>query len=189
VSEFVNYNKRGITLPAGCKDLAEVLRRKALRKTHWVVPAGKLIAQVTTKSEKNFSGTLGAIRLHVAKVYLSRAQLVGLSISPPDDSYSVEVFRMDGQELAACMTFGNDRERERTVRAFCAAHSLHVPRETSLPDTSSPDPPFEFSYLISPMPSEHQMLSKIATDFFLEICQVNEKSLLKFCYFEITIAA
>ena len=51
MSEFVNYNKRNVTLPEGCKDLADVLQRKARRKIPWLKLTRTIVqpAEVTTE--------------------------------------------------------------------------------------------------------------------------------------------
>ena len=114
----------------------------------------------------------------------SRAQLVGLSVRRPSDPFSLEIFRLEGQDVTAYVTFGNDPEREQAVRGFFAAHSLRIP-----PERRNSRQPFlnhfsQNSFALVPMPCEPQMLAKIAADFFTEVCEADNSSQLEFYFFE-----
>ena len=63
MSEFVNYKKRKITLPAGCKDLADLLRPHGQHGIHGEIGLG---AQPTTTRDWVVTGTLSDMAQNLA---------------------------------------------------------------------------------------------------------------------------
>lgn len=66
MSGFVNYNKRDVQLPTGCKDLIDVLNLQGAK------PAPEIGFQASVVSTPNFSGELSDIPRHVARLLSSR---------------------------------------------------------------------------------------------------------------------
>jgi hypothetical protein len=188
MSGFVNYNKRGVDLPPGCKDLHDLLVSKSLRKKPLLLMPEKR-AKALESHEENTWGTINEIRQRVAQVFASRAQLVGLTASPPTDDFSFGVYRIEGQDPVAYIMFGDDKDREQTVRGFYVAYRLHLPAESWKPGNASYDLPFNWSYPISPMPCNHLLLSAIAMNFFTEACGMDKTSKILFRLFEASSAA
>jgi hypothetical protein len=85
MSEFVNYRKRGITLPKGCKNLFDVLQSHGLPKLASGVQTGAIPADeepVVTRGE-SVTGKLSDIGKYVAMVFESRARSFLLMVTPP----------------------------------------------------------------------------------------------------------
>src|SRR6266568_946681 len=113
MSEFVNYNKRGITLPPGCKDLSDLLKPKGLRNAPGPILA---VEQPPVVREETLTATLAEIEQHVAMVFQSQARLFALEIFLPGEPASVQIIRWERMEISASVVFGKGAEPERAMR-------------------------------------------------------------------------
>jgi hypothetical protein len=104
VSEFVNYSKRSVTLPDGCKDLADVLKRKST-----------VIAQTSTCK-------LSDIGKYLSKAWASSTPELCLWFTPGNQvDFSLEqlrfsVQRLPGKGLHADVTVKIGTEAETVLR-------------------------------------------------------------------------
>src|SRR5690349_4819441 len=98
MSQFVNYNKRSVKLPPGCKELSDLFKPKSLRKTH-----GSLLGaqQPLAPHEQTFFGTLASIEEHIAQVFRSRAQACAMIITPSGKQLTLHIYRVAGVMVAA----------------------------------------------------------------------------------------
>jgi hypothetical protein len=175
MSEFVNYNKRSITLPKGCKDLADLLNRGRKGATaslpkvevlnHWEVAGGL----------EQFEGTL-------AKFFGSTAWACTLSATLGDD-VSLALNRMEGH-VDACFSFIHSEEREHEIRELLTRHGLEQPQTA---DKGTPFPTFIPGALVwgtlRPIPSEPIKLKAVFDDLFRAMAGTSE-ILLQYGFFE-----
>lgn len=184
MSEFVNYNKRSIQLPPGCKDLTDLFKPVWLRKlSEGVVPPDMPVV-LRNDSVKE---TLGNIEKHVAVVFDSRADGCHLTISSLDEKLAVSVYRMT-DSITSHITFIHDETREKAMRIFFDCHGLEVPRATEMPKEFNPafypNIPVWSLFELSPMPSGALAFSRIASDLFRDFCGMNDQSELQFSLME-----
>src|SRR5579871_2983005 len=85
-SKFVNYQKRGFTLPAGCKDLGDLLRPRLPGPN----VAGGKINPIKPQCSGFAKGTSADIEKNVATFLGSKAEFLGMGISDTEDR--IEVF-------------------------------------------------------------------------------------------------
>lgn len=123
MSKFVNYNKRSIQLPPGCKDLADLLKTKILTADALANDpdyGGKMRREL-------ISGTITNVPQQVSKVFHSEARYISLVIGEPRNHYTVCVSRFEKSEFSAYVTAESNPEREQAVRAVLGAYNLEVP--------------------------------------------------------------
>jgi hypothetical protein len=184
MSEFVNYNKRGIQLPPGCKDLTDLFKPAWLRK----LPKGLAPPDMpVVLRDDSVTETLGNIEKYVASVFNSRADWCYLTLSSLDEKPAMSVCRMT-DSITSDVTFIHDETREETMRAFFDRHGLEAPRANEIPKGFNypfyPNIPIWCVFSISPMPSGAPAFSKIARDLFRDFCGMNDQSELQFSLVE-----
>jgi hypothetical protein len=173
MNEFVNYKKRNINLPWGCKNLLDVLHPQQLK-------AG--IPDVTMAHEKSFVGTFSDIEKHVSMMFESRALLFMLGMDAPDDRLKLEVSRMEGGIMFAWVEFREDSGQEAAIRSFLAREGLKAPCVAGTPASFIPDSPV--SYRISPLPIDPRGLAELFTNLLREVGGLKEDAELRFHCFE-----
>ena len=122
MGEFVNYKKRSVELPPGCKDLMDVLLKTSKRKTslpittRWVpVP----------KPERIAAHGLDHIPRFMTRDLKSTAKFTSLSIELPGREIGIGVYRhSEPGTLALMLCVYRDTEEERAIRAFFAGHQV-----------------------------------------------------------------
>ena len=188
MSKFVNYKKRKVTLPAGCKNLMDLLEPHPLRglhDIHDILASGELPAS-TRKWVA--TGTLADIARSVAPVFESRALAFTLDISLSGDQL-VGVGRFGDGEMWSALSVQAGTDRERSVRDFFTRQSLRLPEDTDMPSCFSPELPMHVRYDIIPHPTDAPHLARLLSDLLREVFGLNDESELSFNYVEITPAA
>jgi len=179
MSEFVNYNKRSIDLPAGCKNLGDLLKLKKSSNAAWYSHlAEDMVRSAATHGERT-SGTLGDISRQVAKLWDAKGRL---SISEPDKHFLVHVSCLYKWEATAALIVEGNSRQEQGTRNFFASHHLDIPQQSGMPFMFNPDIPYQSIYRVSPMPSDPEILSRILIDFLREVYGLDENSQLLFIY-------
>src|ERR1700730_11942341 len=137
MNEFVNFKKRGITLPRGCKNLIDLLQPPAQLTFERAQRA------VVTRNE-TVSGTLAEVGKYVQVAFESRGLMLALVISSPDQRLEVDLMRMKGGEFRASAVFQRDQQVEQAVRNFFVGRRLQVPEDSETPrDFFLPDVPVQ----------------------------------------------
>jgi hypothetical protein len=181
--EFVNYNKRSIQLPPGCKDLTDLFKPAWLRNLPKAVAPREVPDVLRNES---VTETLGNIGKHVAIVFDSRADLCRLTISSLDEKLAVSVCRMT-DSITSNVTFIHDATREKAMRAFFDRHGLEAPRAKEMPKGFKflfPGLPVCSLFELSPMSCGAPAFSKIASDLFRDFFGMNDQSELQFSLIE-----
>ena len=179
MSDFVNYNKRSITLPFGCKNLAEVLARKSSS------------GHRDRKCEKKWKcEKLSAIDEYVFQAWGSSAEDVFLFISPgklvepgQDPGLRFTLHRLPGQGLTASVQVRMGSEQEAALRLFLERHSYALPN-TTVPAKFNPDLPIEIVWNITPLPVKASELASLAKAIFRQVCRLADDSTVTVCYQE-----
>jgi hypothetical protein len=183
MSQFVNYNKRSIQLPSGCKDLADLFKPAGL--LHLPNSSAPHQDPVVLRDD-SFTATLGSIEKCAATFFDSRASGFYLTISSPDEKLSLSVFRMT-EDIMSKVTFLHDEAREKAMILFLDRHGFEAPRAHEMPNyfwISLPDLPVWTIFALSPIPSAAPAFSKIACELFRDFCGMNDQSELRFSLVE-----
>ncbi|SPE55066.1 hypothetical protein SBV1_2030019 [Verrucomicrobia bacterium] len=176
MAQFVNYKKRSIDLPPGCKDLMDVLNPASRRSpTGWL--AGKRLELV--KHEEHSAGLLSDIGKHLTRVLQSRAQVSALCVSTKDNRTVLEIAHEREGAMAAYGTFPKDAAKGQAAKAFLDRYGFH-PSQFSGTSVS-------FSSLF-PLAPKTPLLAKLAVDLFSELGGLGEKSEVQFRYLELRSA-
>jgi hypothetical protein len=170
MADFVNYKKRSVTLPSGCKNLNDVLQAEAVS------------AEVQYK--RTFAGGIEDVEEQITMVYESPAQSFTFAISGPDRKLKLGMHRMGSDAIRAYVEVPSGSELEKAVRSFFAQHGLEVPKDSGAPSQFLPDMPWEYTFNISPLPSDPAELAKLVCDLLREAFGLNEESKLTFVFIE-----
>ena len=188
MSKFVNYKKRSIELPSGCKDLIDVLRRNAGLERLDNIPAGNGFHGVFPGVICGgfFEGHLSDIGKYVAMVFDSRALAFFLIVNPPDGGVTLTVYRGEDGTTHASLEVQVGTEREKAVRSFLAPRGLHIPDDSGMPSQfASALPVYRFCDLL-PLAPEAPLLSKLVEELFRRAFGLSDDSKLCFRYQEMT---
>jgi hypothetical protein len=184
MSEFVNYRKRSVTLPSGCKDLNDLLQPYGL-KGHW----GNLLTDIVTSpgtppvvpNIELFAGKISDIQKYVAMVFEPRtSRALMLKATSRDDLFAIQVVRLEGG-ISAEVEVQAWTNQEKAVRSFFALRGLHIPAESLMPPQFHPDLPWQVTFDISPLPPEPPLLSKFLADLLRDAFGLSDDSELTFC--------
>ena len=175
MADFVNYNKRDASLPAGCKDLLDVLYQKS--QSAECLGAEDKMRHIVRK------GTLAMVESNVSRALQSRSPHLLLSISPPAKCLQFVLQRQPvvGMLARVQVTMGSSTEID--LRRFLEVRGFRTP-DQSVPKFFSPNLPVEMNCDISSAVGDPGGIVKLATDLFREVCRLSDKEELTFLYCE-----
>ena len=185
MSDFVNFNKRSITLPAGCKDLIDVLRPHGVGLESFWDQLGTDLSHATARGS-TVTGGLSEIEKYVRMAFGSRAHVFILNISPTDWRLTLSLIRVLTNPMRASVLLETNTPQEAAVRRFFVDHHMQWPAGSSTPSQFSPQLPVHLICYISPLPSDAVVLSGLASDLFRESCGLTDESEL--CYHHLELA-
>jgi len=186
VSKFVNFQKRSVQLPPGCKDLIDVLYPDRRRKSH----GGSIqFAPRPLKTIRDDSITVAVADAgkYVTDMWHSRAWMRQLVISALDDRFNLHIYGTDDGQKAATAWLASDESREHALRDCFARHGLNPPPppdESVAPISFVPNVPVQVVYPLSPIPAEATVMSDLVMLLLREICGLNAESEIRVHYFE-----
>jgi len=167
MSKFVNFKKRSVSLPVGCKDLVDLLEPAHRRKATELFASDSNLRATRDDSFvdrlSNLSSTIGAI-------LQSEARMAMLGVSSLDDRLSLDIHRMDGETLSTSMTFAQNPESERKMRAIFERLGLRAPSDSGIPGSFLRDQPVQLIYRIEPEPSTPPDLARLSSAIFQDFC-------------------
>lgn len=186
MSKFVNYKKRSVALPAGCKNLIDLLGPHGVPKLVGSVPAGSISPheRPTVTRGESVAGRLSGIEKYVTMVFESRTPSFILLITPPDERFRIQADRMQDGKMRVSVMVQAGTDRERAVRSFLAYRGLQVPEDAEMPPQFIPDLPVHITYDISPLPSEASVLSRLIAGLSRDAFGLSDDSELRFRYYE-----
>jgi hypothetical protein len=179
MSDFVNYNKRTFNLPAGCKDLIDLL---ALGPAVAGRPAPGY-GELPVKVVRGGAGTVPLQQLgeYVSKVCGSPSNIVQFIASSPEERLTISLDRTHsfaGSKLTLSVMAKNEAE-EGAIRGFFEGKGLG-------PASGQPAPglPVQLSYPIPALHAHSWVLAAILIEFFKVVCGLDEQAELRYCYNE-----
>jgi hypothetical protein len=193
MSKFVNYKKRSVALPPGCKDLIDVLQSHKNSKLLTGIDTSAVPPdqQIAVTRDESAAGRLADIEKYLSMVFDSRAWAFMLTISLSGEQFTLEVDRAPdvASVVMASVVVQSNSDQEKAVRSFFARRGLHLPDDWGVPPQFVPDVPWQITYEIAPCPSHAAQLSKLLVDLSREALGLNDESQLCFQLHEITKAA
>jgi hypothetical protein len=174
MNEFVDYKKRDINLPGGCKDLLDVLQPQQVKAA---------VPDLTTVREGSCAAALSDTGKYVWLVFGSRVLLFMLEMDAPDHGLKLSLSRMEGGIMFASVEFRENSGREAAIRSFLAREGLKVPCVVGTAADFIPDSPV--SYRISPLPTDGRGLAVLLTSLFRDVGGLKEDAELRFHWYEL----
>lgn len=181
MAEFVNYHKREVTLPAGCKNLIDVLKSQGEREWQNFLP--ELSGGI--QSGGTFNAKLSEMTRFVTMAYQSRGWFFNLVVSPPDERISFEVSVLRDCIRSASVLVPVGTGVETSVRRFFANHGLSLPGEEQPVAKFYAEAPVYLICRIEPMPPDPSTLGKFAIDLFREVCGLSDDAELTYRHDEL----
>lgn len=176
MGKFVNYKKRGVELPPGCKNLVDVLdkgpKRKALSAvgTQWIP---------LPKPERFATRGLDHLLRFMARVLESRAKFTSLHIALPGSEAGISVFRhSEPGTLDLVLFIQRNTEEERAIRVFFAGHNIK-PTVDYLPLPVSPTSVRGLQY---PLPQEALAAGNLIRGFLQTVHGLTEEAGIDFTF-------
>jgi hypothetical protein len=176
MGKLVNYKKRSVELPPGCKDLVDVLRKVSKSKTcrpiksQWVpVPKPE---QIATRG-------LDHILRFMTRVLESTAKFTSLKIELPDREAAISVLRHSRPGILDLMLFVcRDTEEERAIRAFFAQQQVAA----TVDYLCRPVTPSSTRGLRYPLPQDATAASSLIGDFLRAVHGLTEEAGIDFTF-------
>src|SRR5947207_13581446 len=109
MSQFVNYKKRSVALPPGCKDLIDLLRPAGAHKADGTIPRDD---RPSVARGESVTGKLSEIGKYVAMVFHASAEVILLLMSTPDEQLTMNVDRDQSGRITASVLSGHGADRD-----------------------------------------------------------------------------
>ena len=136
MSDFVDYRKRPVTLPAGCKDLMDVLLHPGSSGPTATAPAAGLPAAkelaVVTHGQQ-WTGSLAQVERHLRRFFEARSELSTLMISSAAEDLTLMFYLRGLRQVFVLILLGSDAQLERTVRQFYGRRGIQPRQRYPIP--------------------------------------------------------
>jgi len=188
MSDFVNYNKRSITLPPGCKDLIDVLGREG-RHLEWLEKhLGIDLSRAITRGGV-VEGSILDIEKKVQQTVAGSALIFILKIVPADQRFTFTLQRLYQRPLQAILELETRTPQEAALQRSLAEHNLRTPDDSIAPGLTFPDLPWRLTWPIEPLPSTPLELSRLISEVLRDIGGLTAESTLAFRHHELVMPA
>jgi hypothetical protein len=132
--DFVDYNKRDVSLPSGCKDLADLLKPRAGAPD---VDSFLKWFRSRERRRESVMGTLADLPRHVSVLFASRAMACNLSLSLSDDRLTASFQKLFLRDGTLSVTLVQERtSQEGALLEFLSSHGLRLPTNLVQPKLS-----------------------------------------------------
>jgi hypothetical protein len=121
MSDFVNFQKRSVALPGGCKDLMDVLRRPAEE-------------QPTVTRGQRSDGGVRQVATYLGRLFESRSELATLMISSADENLTAMFYLRGGGQAFVLILIASDPALEAAVRGFYAKRGIQPVQTYPIPN-------------------------------------------------------
>jgi hypothetical protein len=163
MSEFVNYNKRDVGLPADCRDLTDLLRRN----DHRVIDPR--LEDFEIARDEVLTGTVSELEVHLLAFCKFQGPFSELRITEPDDQITVLFNRRVSSEVEGSISIPPGSPHQQVVRSFLKSRRLEWPEHSEFPKTIFPAVPVQIFREITPLPTDPAQLSRLTINFFLHV--------------------
>jgi hypothetical protein len=179
MSKFVNYSKRGFTLPPGCKDLIDLLepwrRRPGGSKAISTTPAPQI------REEHFRSAGLSQVERYVSMLVSCSGELFMLMIIIRDDRFPVILYRTQRESAVVLHLSAEDAHIDQTIRSFLGQLGVEPLHRLEVPDA--------FRALIYMLPADTSHITGLVTGLLRGVYGLSDVAGLDFRYYEIETAA
>ncbi len=180
MARFVNYQKRGVELPPGCKDLIDVLKGKWKAKADNVF-AGKW--EAVPKPDLFPSGGIGQIERYVTRILVSPAKFAALIMSSLDKQVVTGLYRHPCADTFDVVLFvrRNDEALEQAIRGFFKERGIDHTLDYLCSGGVEPNYMRALKY---PLPSDAKQTAGLLADLLKGVFALDAEAGLAFAYHE-----
>jgi hypothetical protein len=187
MARFVNYKKRRVTLPKGCKDLMDVIRPEEPQYSSSFVSHATCSV---VSSRTDVRGMVSELGKHVELALQPRGFSSTLTVSSLDDRIRFNVFvHHPDRVVRAAVIVDKTSIPAPAMEEFFEKHKLELRARPAVSGRFRSQEPKLGFFWISPLPSEAGSLSKLAADLFRSVCRLNDNSELRFVHCEMELAS
>lgn len=180
MSKFVNFKKRDVALPPGCKNLIDVLQPRPVRVRDMIGTAHRpMVAH-----GGSVTGGLADFEKYVGLVFASQALDFELVISPPGKRLTVHVNRTKGEAVCASVLVQAGTDIENALLQFLKNHDCTTLEDSGIPDFFNPSLPVHVHHDVLPVPTDAAQLARLLVGLFHDVCGVNDASEVNFNHWE-----
>jgi hypothetical protein len=172
MSQFVNFNKRGFTLPPGCKNLIDLLVPRHKR--------GKATSESftpLTMHRKHFpAGDLAQLERFAGMMLHSHGEAFVMEITAQALQWPVVLCRSNAERVTAILLTTCEVPQEEAIRAFFAGRAAEPMRESTDEGIRT---------LVYPLPLEIAPITALLAHLLQEVYALGDDTGLELSYHEI----
>jgi hypothetical protein len=170
MSDFVNFQKRSVALPGGCKDLIDVLRRPAEE-------------QPTVTRGHRSDGGVRQVATYLGRLFESRSELATLMISSADENLTAMFYLRGGGQVFVLILIASDPALEAAVRSFYAKRGIQPVQTYPIPKQEGGGLGWG---LVFPMPSLSIETAHLTGELLSHLSSAGQEVELHFRYYQPT---
>ena len=174
MSKFVDYSKRSVSLPAGCKDLADMLKPSAAA-TNLVVSSG---SSRQPTNLHNASGSPGDFLIRAEQLFGTSAPRASLAVGV-DGQRLFGLYRVAVDQMAIGAWVRDDSEHAQLVKKFSEQCDIHPVHDGICNPGNDPQPK---RYLMFTFPAEIARILQITSALLRVVYGLTDTSLVKFSH-------
>jgi hypothetical protein len=176
MGKFVNYKKRSIALPPGCKDLVDVLWKASHHKSSDPIAARWV---PVPKPERIATNGQDHIPRFMTRVLESTTKFTSLSIELPGKDVAIGVYRhSEARTLHLTLVVSRDTEMERATRDCFSGHHI-APTADYLPLPLTPTSVCTLQY---PLPQDATAAANLIGSFLRTVCGLPAEAGIDFTF-------
>jgi hypothetical protein len=174
MSQFVNFNKRSVTLPPGCKDLMDVLAPARKKRRARSVP--ETFAPLEIHKERFPSAGLAQLERFVGLLLHPRGEACVVQIAAEALSNPIVLYCSKAEKVAGIALGARDVPQEETVRAFFHSRATEPRLESTHGGTAT---------LLYPLPWDVAAASTLVRELIQEVFALGSDAGLDFEHYDI----
>ncbi len=182
MTKLVNYKKRSFTLPAGCKDLMDVLEPSRRLKAQ----LGAWMTAPRIRNEHFHTAGLAHVGEYISKLLKSSANFFTLMITHRDDHMPVVLLRNRRENLFAITLYEKEAGIQSAIKAFFVQEGIDPLLDYSGSAAGGPE---QLSRLIYPLPLEGSSATALTTGMLRAAYGLSDVAGLDFRYYGVETEA
>jgi hypothetical protein len=186
MSDFVNYSKRSVVLPAGCKDLIDVLRQDR-PNLEWLEKYLGIDLSRTIARGGMVKGTFLDIEKHVQRAATASALMFILNIIPNGERFTFRLHQLYQRPLEAIIELETGTPQAAALRRSLAARNLRTPDDVPVAGLLFSDLPWRLTLPIEPLPANTAALARVISELLRETNSLAPEPELAFHHHELVM--
>jgi hypothetical protein len=183
MNPFVNPNKRSVLLPAGCKDLIDVLKPSKRRSVAELITPSSV--QIPTIEPVRYEKAgLIHVREHLAEFIASRSLQASLHIRSLDGLLGVSLCRFEVE--FSIFPLPNSGERTERIERFFTKRGISANYDQTIGQTGIPGGALRI--LGFPLPVDFSTAAELTSNLLREVYHIDDETGLEFTWVNVKLA-